>query len=85
MHAIVICFDRLPYGLLGCYGNTEARTPGFDRLAAQSVTFDNCFAADLRQEGVDRDRAGGRGPVATGDSDSSVRIRRNGTGAAQFT
>jgi hypothetical protein len=46
MHALLIWFDYLPYALPGCCGNTEARTPGFDRFAAGSVTFDNCFIDD---------------------------------------
>jgi arylsulfatase A-like enzyme len=45
MQALLIIFDRLPYSLLGCYGNTETSTPGFDRLAAGGITFDLCFAA----------------------------------------
>lgn len=48
MHAILIWFDHLPYGVPGCCGNTEARTPGFDHFAAGSVTFDNCFVDDRR-------------------------------------
>jgi hypothetical protein len=50
MHAILLWFDYLPYGVPGCCGNTEARTPGFDRFAAGSVTFDNCFLDDRRGE-----------------------------------
>src|SRR5690606_13222530 len=48
MHVILIWFDHLPYGVPGCCGNTEAHTPGFDRFAADSVTFDNCFVDDRR-------------------------------------
>lgn len=47
MRAIVLTFDHLPRRLLGCYGNTWIETPRFDRLAAGSVVFDACFAADL--------------------------------------
>jgi len=50
MHAILIWIDQLPYELLGCYGNLEADTPGFDRFAARSVTFDNCYVTDLRDD-----------------------------------
>ncbi len=28
---------------IGCYGNTEIKTPNFDALAAESVVFENCF------------------------------------------
>ncbi|MDZ7372322.1 MAG: sulfatase-like hydrolase/transferase, partial [candidate division KSB1 bacterium] len=31
--------------LFGCYGDTFAATPNFDRLAKESVVFDNAFAA----------------------------------------
>ena len=43
MHALLIIFERLPYGLLGCYGNMNATTPGFDRCASRCTTFDLCF------------------------------------------
>ena len=46
MQALLIIFDRLPYGLLGCCGNTETNTPGFDQLAAEGITFDLCFATE---------------------------------------
>lgn len=48
MHAILVWFDHLPYGVPGCCGNTEASTPGFDHFAAGSVVFDNCFVNDCR-------------------------------------
>lgn len=51
MHAILIWFDRLPYGLLGCCGNTSGTTSGFNRLAAECVTFDRCYATDLKDDG----------------------------------
>jgi len=41
--AIVISFDRLPLGYLGCYGNDWIETPHLDRLATQSVLFDLHF------------------------------------------
>jgi arylsulfatase A-like enzyme len=44
MNAIVLTFDRLPVGLLSCYGNNWIETPNFDRLAAQSVLFEQHFA-----------------------------------------
>ena len=52
MHALLVIFDRLPYGLLGCSGNTETRTPGFDRLAAGGITFDSCFASSASLDGA---------------------------------
>jgi arylsulfatase A-like enzyme len=44
MNAIVVSFDRLPVGFLGCCGNGWIATPNFDRLAAQSVLFHQHFA-----------------------------------------
>lgn len=47
MRAVVLTFDRLPLHELGCYGNQRAVTPSFDKLAAQSITFDFHFAEHL--------------------------------------
>lgn len=44
MNAIVVTFDRLPIGLLACCGNGWIATPNFDRLAAESVLFQQHFA-----------------------------------------
>lgn len=53
--AVVLTFDRLHLGYLGCYGNDWIETPNFDRLATQSVVFDQHFAVDLRSETASRD------------------------------
>lgn len=42
--AIVIAFDHLPVGFLGCYGAEQVATPRFNRIASGSITFDFCFA-----------------------------------------
>lgn len=47
MKAVVVSFDHLPVGFLGCYGNTWVDTPNFDRLAAEAVVFDGHFAECL--------------------------------------
>src|SRR5262245_40272984 len=44
MNGVLLLFDCLPTGLLGCYGNLRAATPAFDRLAASSVAFDQHIA-----------------------------------------
>jgi arylsulfatase A-like enzyme len=50
----VICLvvDRLPVGMLGCYGNTWIDTPGFNRLAAESLSADQAFAESLALEEI---------------------------------
>jgi len=47
MNAIVLTFDRLHIGFLGCYGNQWIETPHFDRLAAESVVFDQHFGENF--------------------------------------
>lgn len=45
--AIVVSFDHLHLGYLGCYGNDWIETPHLDRLATQAVVFDGHFAENL--------------------------------------
>jgi arylsulfatase A-like enzyme len=59
MKALVIVADGLSCGYLGCYGNEWIETPNLDRLAAQSVVFDQHFADHP-------DRAGARHAWRTG-------------------
>jgi arylsulfatase A-like enzyme len=40
MNVICLAIDRLHIGYLGAYGNTWISTPNFDRLAAESIIFD---------------------------------------------
>ena len=49
--AILLSFDCLPARLIGCYGNSSVCTPNFDRLAADSIVFDqhHCVADELQQ------------------------------------
>src|SRR5690242_6702586 len=54
LRAVVLTFDRLHLGYLGCYGNDWIETPNFDRLATQSVLFDQHFAVDLHPEAANR-------------------------------
>jgi hypothetical protein len=44
MRVILLCVHGLTPASLGCYGNEQRPTPNFDRLAAQSVVFDQHFA-----------------------------------------
>jgi arylsulfatase A-like enzyme len=45
--AVVLTFDHLHAGFLGCYGNDWIETPNLDRLASQSVVFDRHFCENL--------------------------------------
>ncbi len=47
MHAVVISFDRLHLGYLGCYGNDWIETPNLDRLATASVLFDQHYGENF--------------------------------------
>jgi len=44
---VVVTFDCLPASLLGCYGSEWVETPNFDRLAADSVVFDQHLGTDF--------------------------------------
>ena len=41
---IILSIDGLRASALGAYGETSYETPGFNRLAAESVTYDWCYA-----------------------------------------
>ncbi len=43
---LLIMTDNQPAELLGCYGNTECRTPHIDALAADGFRFDNAFCVN---------------------------------------
>jgi arylsulfatase A-like enzyme len=45
--AVVVSFDQLHSGFLGCCGNDWIETPNFDRLAAEAVFFDQHFCENL--------------------------------------
>lgn len=44
-YTIVVSVDWLRAAYLGCYGNTWVATPAIDRLAAESIVFDEAHAA----------------------------------------
>src|ERR1700731_3813374 len=53
---LIIVADGLGAYMLGCYANTEIRTPNIDRLAQTGVRFANAFAsAPIAQEPGQRD------------------------------
>jgi arylsulfatase A-like enzyme len=45
--AVVLTFDHLHAGFLGCYGNDWIETPNLDRLASQAVVFDRHYCENL--------------------------------------
>ena len=47
MNIVVIIADTLRARHLGCYGNTEIRTPGIDALAERSVRFTRAYPESL--------------------------------------
>lgn len=53
MDAIVLTFDCLPVGFLGCYGSERSATPAFDRLAAEGCVFAQCFTDRTDQQRPD--------------------------------
>ncbi|TWU07073.1 Sulfatase [Symmachiella macrocystis] len=47
MNAVIVSFERLPLGLLGCYGSQWVQTPSFDQLATESIVFDQHFGENF--------------------------------------
>jgi arylsulfatase A len=41
---LIILIDDLSANELGCYGNTENKTPNIDRLASEGTRFELCYA-----------------------------------------
>ena len=46
MRVLYIDIDTLRPDHLGCYGYHRDTSPNIDRIAAQGVRFDNCYASD---------------------------------------
>ena len=42
-NVVLVVVDALRQDVLGCYGNTQVKTPNIDRLAASGVVFENAF------------------------------------------
>ena len=47
MNVIVIVSDTVRLDHLGCYGNDWMQTPSLDKLAGESVVFDNCYTGSF--------------------------------------
>jgi arylsulfatase A-like enzyme len=83
MRAVVIVANGWNAGWLGCYGNEWAMSPHADRLAAESVVFDQHFAADPSPAGWTHLRTG-RQPFAPEHSpDLLAALRQYGVRAVR--
>jgi len=47
MNLIVIMLDSLRQDHLGCYGNSWIKTPNIDKLAEESILFENAYTSGL--------------------------------------
>src|SRR5262245_45485230 len=47
MRAVVVMYDSLNRRMLPPFGAQDVHAPNFTRLAAHSVTFDNCYAGSM--------------------------------------
>lgn len=46
-HIVIVAIDSLRANHLGCYGYTKPTSPNIDRLAQESLVFDNAIAAGI--------------------------------------
>ena len=46
-NVIVVMLDTLQFNYLGCYGNTNVKTPNLDRFARQGFLFENAYSEGL--------------------------------------
>jgi arylsulfatase A-like enzyme len=60
MRCVFLLFDSLNRHMIGPHGGTRIRTPGFDRLAARSATFDRHYVGSLPCMPARRDMQSGR-------------------------
>jgi arylsulfatase A-like enzyme len=70
-HILLILADRLPSWILGCYGNSEVRTPNLDRLAQTGLRFLNHFACAPAPAPGRATLLTGRTPMQLGDNDAA--------------
>jgi arylsulfatase A-like enzyme len=87
-NAIVILVDRLGAGHLGPYGNTWIETPGFNRLASQSLLWEQMIATSPTLAGTYRSIRSGSHPLSVevaGSSNLWERLRQSGIQTALLT
>jgi arylsulfatase A-like enzyme len=70
---VFILADDLGYGDLGCYGQTQIKTPNLDRLATEGMRFTQCYAGSTVC-------APSRCALMTGLHTGHCRVRGNGGG-----
>ena len=46
-HVLFLVSDDLKASALGCYGNTQCKTPNIDRLAEKGMVFENAYCQGL--------------------------------------
>jgi arylsulfatase A-like enzyme len=86
MKAIMIMFDSLNRRFLPPYGSDGIHAPNFERLAAHTVTFDNCYVGSMPCMPARRDLHTGRynflhrswGPLEPFDDSMPHILRENG-------
>jgi arylsulfatase A-like enzyme len=71
-NVIIMLADDLGYGDIGCYGQTQIRTPNIDRLAQEGMRFSACYAGSPVC-------APSRCCLITGQHTGHARIRGNDT------
>lgn len=93
MKVVLLLFDSLNRHFLSPYGKTEAVTPNFDKLAEQTVTFENHYAASLPCMPARRDLHTGRcnflhrswGPLEPFDESVFEMLKQNGISSHLIT
>jgi hypothetical protein len=58
---VFVFTDQQSWDTLGCYGNTQTRTPQLDRFASEGVRFRSCFSPP--QQNLWVDSGSGRLPI----------------------
>lgn len=86
MKAVMVMFDSLNRHMLPNYGCDWIKAPNFQRLAAKTVSFDNCYAGSLPCMPARRELHTGRynflhrswGPIEPFDESMPELLKRNG-------
>ncbi len=71
---LVVMYDQLTPGMLGCYGNASARTPAIDALAAGGVVFDAAYTNSPLCTPARYCMMTGRLPSSTGGYDNAAEL-----------